>query len=256
MRLLAAKRFGSQIFATFANGYAYEYAPGVPLNYELCIDPTVYPLVARKLGEMHRELRVEMLPRPSQKSGHIFDTLRSWLEQIPSNIKNRDTLNRMKRELPSKLALARELRGKKAMIINWWSTRPGYSSQIYGERTYILNIITYILHIRYCWLTFKSYSFRIRRRFESSTWFKQSFTLLPWWSQSSQHNFWSNSKQFGIHRHGIRGTKFSGKSCSLTRNIAKFYRWFRKSLQFSLVVRDECSLKCSFLTVEWIILYL
>ena len=56
LRLFAARRFGSQVYAVFANGYVYEYAPGVPLNYELCIDVNIYPIVAQKIGRLHKSL--------------------------------------------------------------------------------------------------------------------------------------------------------------------------------------------------------
>ena len=60
MRMFAFRRFGSRLFATFANGYVYEYAPGLTLTYELCIDPHVYPLVAQKIGELHREMKLHV----------------------------------------------------------------------------------------------------------------------------------------------------------------------------------------------------
>lgn len=75
MRLLAARRFGSQVYATFGNGYVYEYAPGMTLNYKLCIDANVYPKVAKRIGEMHRAMKDQMQD-PRMARGHIFDTLR------------------------------------------------------------------------------------------------------------------------------------------------------------------------------------
>ncbi len=67
MRLFAAQHFGSRLFATFANGCIYEYAPGVPLNYDLCIDSKVYPVVARRIGEMHRQMKDQV----SYRNGRI-----------------------------------------------------------------------------------------------------------------------------------------------------------------------------------------
>ena len=105
MRLFAARHFGSRIFATFANGYVYEYAPGVPLNYELSIDRNIYPIVARRVGEMHRVMK----DQANTTKGHVFDTLRSWLTEVPTALSNREYQSRYKKELPSKFALEREL---------------------------------------------------------------------------------------------------------------------------------------------------
>ena len=57
LRLFAACHFGSRLFATFANGHVYDFAPGVTLSYELCIEPRMYPVVARRIGEMHLAMR-------------------------------------------------------------------------------------------------------------------------------------------------------------------------------------------------------
>ncbi len=60
MRLFAARHFGSRLFATFANGHVYEHAPGITLTYELCIDPVFYPVVAKRVGQMHLAMRQQV----------------------------------------------------------------------------------------------------------------------------------------------------------------------------------------------------
>lgn len=40
------------MFATFANGFVYDFAVGSPLSYDACIDRNVYPYVAHRIGEI------------------------------------------------------------------------------------------------------------------------------------------------------------------------------------------------------------
>ena len=56
-RVLAFLRLGPRLFATFSNGIAFEAVAGLRLNYTLGVDVNIYPVVARKIGYMHRELR-------------------------------------------------------------------------------------------------------------------------------------------------------------------------------------------------------
>ncbi|XP_017787130.1 PREDICTED: ethanolamine kinase [Nicrophorus vespilloides] len=42
------------LYATFNNGLAYEFVPGCTLCDESVIKPEIYPLVARKMGRLHR----------------------------------------------------------------------------------------------------------------------------------------------------------------------------------------------------------
>ena len=57
MRVLAFLRLGPRLFATFSNGIAFEAVTGVQLTYATGVDINIYPIVARKIGLLHRELR-------------------------------------------------------------------------------------------------------------------------------------------------------------------------------------------------------
>ena len=59
-RVLAFLRLGPRLFATFSNGIAFEAVAGLRLNYTLGVDVNIYPVVARKIGYMHRELRYHL----------------------------------------------------------------------------------------------------------------------------------------------------------------------------------------------------
>ena len=70
MRVFAFLRLGPRIYATFSNGFAHESVVGIPLDYTLGIDFNVYPLVAYKVGYMHRELR------------YIYDNLKPEMVEL------------------------------------------------------------------------------------------------------------------------------------------------------------------------------
>ena len=54
MRLFAHNHLGPRVYASFENGLAYEYTAGKCLDYALAVDKNVYPLVAKKVGTLHR----------------------------------------------------------------------------------------------------------------------------------------------------------------------------------------------------------
>ena len=53
MTLLHANDCGSELYASFQNGLAYQFLPGSTLTMETVIDPLVFPLVARACAKMH-----------------------------------------------------------------------------------------------------------------------------------------------------------------------------------------------------------
>ena len=57
MRLLAWHYLGPRLFATFSNGFAFDFVPGTQLDFSLATEKNIYGIVAKKIGEMHRTLR-------------------------------------------------------------------------------------------------------------------------------------------------------------------------------------------------------
>lgn len=51
--LLHNENLAPRLYATFKNGLAYEYVPGVTLTTETVIDPKIYALVAAKMAQLH-----------------------------------------------------------------------------------------------------------------------------------------------------------------------------------------------------------
>ncbi|BFG01287.1 ethanolamine kinase [Drosophila madeirensis] len=55
--LLHTYGLAPSLYATFKNGLVYEYVPGTTLNTESVLCPEIWPLVARRMAEMHRKVR-------------------------------------------------------------------------------------------------------------------------------------------------------------------------------------------------------
>uniref|UniRef100_A0A182RHV2 ethanolamine kinase n=1 Tax=Anopheles funestus TaxID=62324 RepID=A0A182RHV2_ANOFN len=54
IQLLHRYGYAPALYATFANGLAYEYVPGVTLTPDTCHSDAVWPLVARRMAQMHK----------------------------------------------------------------------------------------------------------------------------------------------------------------------------------------------------------
>ncbi|TRY78738.1 hypothetical protein TCAL_13461 [Tigriopus californicus] len=106
MRLFASRFFGPRALSAFRNGFTYEYSSGVPLNYPLAIDPKVFPMVAYKIGVMHQEMSKHVV---SVRGGHVFNSIRRWMKQVPLRLADPAQNSKMNQELPSKASLEREL---------------------------------------------------------------------------------------------------------------------------------------------------
>lgn len=54
IKLLHTYGFAPSLFATFKNGLAYEYVPGVTLTPQSVIKPEIWKMIARRMAEMHK----------------------------------------------------------------------------------------------------------------------------------------------------------------------------------------------------------
>lgn len=118
MRLFASRYFGPRLFSAFRNGFTYEYSPGVPLNYALAIDPKVYPMVAYKIGVMHQEMSNHV---SRVRGGHVFNSIRRWMKQVPLRLADPIQNSKMNQELPSKAELDRYVCRRRDLFFdrNW-----------------------------------------------------------------------------------------------------------------------------------------
>ena len=91
---------------------AYEYVAGQALNYAIAVDKNVYPIIAQKIGQMHRAMSsyaASDVLHPSQASTHVFHTLRNWLMMVPMRLADPANHYRMVSEMPTKATLVNEL---------------------------------------------------------------------------------------------------------------------------------------------------
>ena len=77
----------------------------------MAIDKNVYPIIATKIGQMHREMRSYAVcdVDSSQASTHVFHTLRNWLMMVPMRLADPSNHYRMVSEMPTKATLVNEL---------------------------------------------------------------------------------------------------------------------------------------------------
>uniref|UniRef100_A0A7G3AHH4 ethanolamine kinase n=1 Tax=Lutzomyia longipalpis TaxID=7200 RepID=A0A7G3AHH4_LUTLO len=79
IRMLHSFGLAPQLYATFNNGLAYEFVPGVTLTPESVIKPSVWTLVAQKMAQMHRLQCWTEIPRIPMLRGK----LEKFLSLIP-----------------------------------------------------------------------------------------------------------------------------------------------------------------------------
>ncbi|EDW46098.1 GM13416 [Drosophila sechellia] len=85
--LLHTYGLAPSLYATFKNGLVYEYVPGTTLNTDSVLCPEIWPLVARRMAEMHRKVRkVKETFLPIGRLREEFNKLYEYLEALDSPI--------------------------------------------------------------------------------------------------------------------------------------------------------------------------
>jgi ethanolamine kinase len=95
--ILNSLNLAPPIHARFGNGLVYGYIEGRSLNYDELSDSVLYPLIASKLGCLHRTANVNMIDDSlnklkrkfhlsnniSNESDNIWSVLLDWIEKLP-----------------------------------------------------------------------------------------------------------------------------------------------------------------------------
>lgn len=68
------------IYATFNNGFAYEFLEGETLTTETVRNPKVYPLIAKRMAEMHN-LKSEN--ESVSKEAFIWEKTKKFMQIMP-----------------------------------------------------------------------------------------------------------------------------------------------------------------------------
>ncbi|KAJ9601003.1 hypothetical protein L9F63_000841, partial [Diploptera punctata] len=104
IQLLHAAGYAPRLYATFKNGLAYEYVPGVILNTTSCRDPEIYPLVARMMALMHKVQSSNDVP----KEPSVWLKIQQFLDIIPQRFDNPKKQARFVELIPPKSKLEEE----------------------------------------------------------------------------------------------------------------------------------------------------
>ncbi|KAL6428427.1 hypothetical protein ACFW04_008599 [Cataglyphis niger] len=94
IRILNKAGYTHCIYATFNNGFAYQFLEGETLTVETIRDPRVYPLIARRMAEMHC-LKPENGPEP--KRAFIWEKTKKFMQIMPKRFS--DPLKQAKFEM-------------------------------------------------------------------------------------------------------------------------------------------------------------
>lgn len=86
-QLLHTYGLAPSLYATFKNGLVYEYVPGITLNTESVLCPDIWPLVARRMAEMHRVVRKNGDAKPLPM---IWKKTQSFLDLVPERFSDAD----------------------------------------------------------------------------------------------------------------------------------------------------------------------
>ncbi|XP_004520078.1 ethanolamine kinase [Ceratitis capitata] len=69
IQLLHMYGFAPTLFATFKNGLVYDFVPGVTLKPTSVLEPNIWRLVATRMAEMHRRVKMQEVPEATAASG-------------------------------------------------------------------------------------------------------------------------------------------------------------------------------------------
>jgi len=242
MRLFAHNHLGPRVYASFENGLAFEYIAGKCLDYVLAVDKNVYPLVAKKVGTLHRLMSSYVgQMKQSHASHHVFHTLRNWLMMVPMRLAHPANHQRMTEEMPSKATLVNELDELELRTLHFPPSPTGASQLPYEEPKLVFchndlnpqNIIydsisrnVAILHLEYADINFQA--LEIARHF---------YTLSGGSSDLAKVGCaeFVPAKEFQMrwcHIIWLLSTMFRFKR-SIRWKLRGFTRWSRSSLWFS-----------------------
>lgn len=104
IQLLHNAGYAPRLYATFCNGLAYEYVPGVILDTTSCRDPDVFPLVARMMALVHRVDSTDDVP----KEPSIWLKIQQFLAIMPQRFKDAEKQARFLELIPPKSRLEEE----------------------------------------------------------------------------------------------------------------------------------------------------
>lgn len=84
IQLLQSYGLAPSLYAVFQNGIAYEYVPGIMLTCDSVAKPTVWPLIARNMAEMHKVQTAQQQSTTNKKpEPMLWEKFEQFLRLIP-----------------------------------------------------------------------------------------------------------------------------------------------------------------------------
>lgn len=120
IKLLHSYGFAPSLFATFKNGLAYEYVPGVTLTPETVTRPEVWQLIASRMADMHKVSQDNSLAIPPARESMLWKKVQSFFDLVPERFSDANKHSRLEKTfLPiSKIRNEFELLYKKLKSLN------------------------------------------------------------------------------------------------------------------------------------------
>ncbi|XP_017034923.1 ethanolamine kinase [Drosophila kikkawai] len=94
--LLHTYGLAPSLYATFKNGLVYEYVPGTTLNTDSVLCPEIWPLVARRMAEMHRKVKKHGESSATKPMPMIWKKTQSFLDLVPERFSDAEKHKRVK----------------------------------------------------------------------------------------------------------------------------------------------------------------
>lgn len=90
IKLLHTYGFAPSLFATFKNGLAYEYVPGVTLTPQSVIQPDIWKMIARRMAEMHKVSTCNNNNNNLKKTPMLWEKTQQMLNLVPDEFSDPD----------------------------------------------------------------------------------------------------------------------------------------------------------------------
>lgn len=90
IQLLHSYGLAPCLYGIFQNGIVYEYVPGAPLTQDTIIKPSIWPLIARNVAEMHKAQTIEQQSSSKEPEPMLWLKFEQFLKLIPERFSNLD----------------------------------------------------------------------------------------------------------------------------------------------------------------------
>uniref|UniRef100_T1GU53 ethanolamine kinase n=1 Tax=Megaselia scalaris TaxID=36166 RepID=T1GU53_MEGSC len=97
IKLLHTYGFAPSLFATFKNGLAYEYVPGVTLTPQSVIQPDIWKMIARRMAEMHKVSTCNNNNNNLKKTPMLWEKTQQMLNLVPDEFSDPDKHARLEK---------------------------------------------------------------------------------------------------------------------------------------------------------------